>query len=141
MARPLLLVLLALAVAAPTAAAVRIVEPFRLERYAASGAIGLSVPGAGPTVTRASALHTLLTGKVESSLLGGASGGTPLIELGAGPPPHTLVVLPPPGRSENDRYPIAVTIGIVAACFAGPYPAIKHNATAAITVNSATPYG
>ena len=111
MARPLLLVLLVLAVAAPAAAAVRIVEPFPLERYAESGAIGLSVPGAGPTVTRASALHTLLTGEVESSLLGGASGGTPLIELGAGPPPHTLVVLPPAGRSENDRYPIAVTPG------------------------------
>ena len=103
MARPLLLLVLALAVAAPAAAAVRVVEPFPLGRYAESGAIGLSVPGAGPTVTRSSALTTLLTGKVESSLLGGASGGTPLLELGAGPPPDTLVVLPPPGRSENDR--------------------------------------
>jgi mono/diheme cytochrome c family protein len=110
-ARPLLLLVLALAVAAPAAAAVRVVEPFPLGRYAESGAIGLSVPGAGPTVTRSSALTTLLTGKVESSLLGGASGGPPLLELGAGPPPATLVVLPPPGRSENDRYPIAVTPG------------------------------
>lgn len=111
MTRPLVLLAVALAVAAPAAAAVRVVEPFPLDRYAATGAIGLAVPGAGPTVTRTSALDTLLTGKVESSLLGGARGGTPLIELGAGPPPDTLVVLPPAGRSENDRYPIAVTPG------------------------------
>ena len=52
MARPLALLVLSLALAAPTAAAaVRVVEPFPLERYADSGAIGLSVPGAGPTVT------------------------------------------------------------------------------------------
>ena len=109
--RLLALLVLALVAAGPSAAAVRVVEPFPLERYASSGAIGLSVPGAGPTVTRASALNTLLTGKVESSLLGGAPGGTALIELGTGSPPDTLVVLPPPGRSENDRYPIAVTPG------------------------------
>ena len=77
----------------------------------ASGAIGLAVPGAGPAVTRESALNTLLTGEVQSSLLGGTPPRTPLIELGAGPPPDTLVVLPPPGRTENDRYPIAVTPG------------------------------
>ena len=111
MTRPLVLLAVALALAAPAAAAVRVVEPFPLDRYADKGAIGLAVPGAGPTVTRESALDTLLTGKVESSLLGGARGGTPLIELGAGVPPDTLVVLPPPGRSENDRYPIAVTPG------------------------------
>jgi mono/diheme cytochrome c family protein len=110
-ARLVALLVLALVAAAPAAAAVRVVEPFPLERYASSGAIGLSVPGAGPTVTRTSALNTLLTGKVESSLLGGAPSGEPLIELGAGRPPDTLVVLPPPGRSENDRYPIAVTPG------------------------------
>ena len=62
-------------------------------------------------MTRQSALNTLLTGEVESSLLGGAPAGTPLIELGVGPPPDILVVLPPAGRSENDRYPIAVTPG------------------------------
>ena len=39
------------------------------------------------------------------------SRGPRLIELDAGPPPDTLVVLPPAGRSENDRYPIAVTPG------------------------------
>jgi mono/diheme cytochrome c family protein len=104
-------VLVALAVTAPAAAAVRVVAPFPPERYAESSAIGLAVPGAGPTVTREAALRTLVTGKVESSLLGGPSGGTPLIRLGQGPPPDTLVVLPPAGESENDRYPIAVMPG------------------------------
>jgi mono/diheme cytochrome c family protein len=109
--RALVGILVALAVAAPASAAVRVVAPFPLERHAGSGAIGLAVPGAGPTVTRESALNTLLTGDVESSLLGGTPTGTPLIELGTGPPPDTLVVLPPEGRTENDRYPIAVTPG------------------------------
>jgi cytochrome c553 len=104
-------VLVALALVTPAVAAVRVVEPFPLDRYSGSGAIGLAVPGAGPTATRESALNTLLTGEVESSLLGGAPAGTPLIELGAGPPPDTLVVLPPEGESENDRYPIAVAPG------------------------------
>jgi mono/diheme cytochrome c family protein len=109
--RPLAAVALALLLAAPATAAVRVVEPFPLGRHAATGAVGLAVPGAGPTVTRESALNTLLTGTVVSSLLGGAPAGRPLIELGAGPPPDTLVVLPPAGRSENTRYPIAVTPG------------------------------
>ena len=88
-----------------------VVDPFPLERYVGSGAVGLAVPGAGPTVTRESALNTLLTGEVQSSLLGGTPASAPLLVLGEGSPPDTLVVLPPPGRSENDRYPIAVTPG------------------------------
>jgi mono/diheme cytochrome c family protein len=48
---------------------------------------------------------------VESSLLGGTPPGPALIELGRDGPPDTLVVLPPEGESENDRYPIAVTQG------------------------------
>ena len=104
-------IIAALALTAPAAAAVRVVDPFPPARYAESGAVGLAVPGAGPTVTRESALNTLLTGEVESSLLGGAQGGRHLIELDVGPPPDTLVVLPPPGASENDRYPIAVVPG------------------------------
>ena len=111
MTRVLAAAALALVVAERAAACVRNLHPQPLDRDAARGAIGLAVPGAGPTVTRQSALNTLLTGTVVSSLLGGAPGGTPLIELGAGSPPHTLVVLPPPGRSENTRYPIAVVPG------------------------------
>jgi mono/diheme cytochrome c family protein len=109
--RPLAVVAAALALSAPAAAAVRVVDPFPLDRYARTGAVGLAVPGAGPTVTRESALNTLLTGKVVSSLLGGAPTGTSLIELDDGPPPDTLVVLPPSGRTENTRYPIAVAPG------------------------------
>jgi hypothetical protein len=111
--RGLAVILVALAVVAPATAAVRVVEPFPLDRHAAEGAIGLAVPGAGPTVTRESALNTLLTGEVESSLLGGTPRGATKIELGQGSPPDTLVVLPPPGRSENTRYPIAVVPGPV----------------------------
>jgi len=109
--RGVIAILVALAVAGPAAAAVRVVAPFPLERYAETGAIGLAVPGAGPTVTREAALRTLLTGKVASSLIGGPKHGRPLITLGHGPPPDTLVVLPPRGKSENARYPIAVTPG------------------------------
>jgi mono/diheme cytochrome c family protein len=109
--RGLVAILVALGVSGPASAAVRVVAPFPLERYAESGAIGLAVPGAGPTVTREAALRTLLTGKVASSLIGGPKEGTPLITLGQGPQPDTLVVLPPPGSTENDRYPIAVAPG------------------------------
>jgi len=109
--RPLVVLAVALILSSPAAAAVRVVVPFPLDRYAGSGAIGLAVPGAGPSVTRDSALNTLLTGNVVSSLLGGAPAGTPLIRLDDGPPPDTLVVLPPAGESENTRYPIAVTPG------------------------------
>jgi len=109
--RGVIAILVALAVAGPAAAAVRVVAPFPPERYAETGAIGLAVPGAGPTVTREAALRTLLTGKVASSLIGGPKHGRPLITLGHGPPPDTLVVLPPRGKSENARYPIAVTPG------------------------------
>ena len=112
MTRGLAAILVTLVVAAPpVSAAVRVVEPFPLERYAGTGAIGLAVPGAGPAVTRESALNTLLTGEVQSSLLGGTPPGRPLIELDRGAPPDTLVVLPPAGKSGNARYPIAVTPG------------------------------
>ena len=111
MSRLVAVIVLALVAAAPATAAIEVVTPFALERYAGSGAIGLAVPGAGPTVTRADALTTLLTGEMESSLLGGPTPGERLVELGQGPPPDTLVVLPPGGRTENDRYPIAVTPG------------------------------
>ena len=103
-------VVLAVAVGggASALAAVRVVVPFEPAERADEGAIGLAVPGAGPTVTRASALNTLLTGEVESSHLGGTPPGEPRIRLGEGAPPDVLVVLPPPGRSANDRYPIAL---------------------------------
>jgi mono/diheme cytochrome c family protein len=103
------LVLLALAVTAPAQAGVRVVAPFDPTEYANRAAVGLLVPGAGPTVTREAALAALLRGKLEHGLLGGIAAGHPLIELGAPGGPDILVSLPPPGRSENDtRYPIAL---------------------------------
>jgi mono/diheme cytochrome c family protein len=102
----------ALVLATSAHGAVRVVAPFPPERYADEGAIGLVVPGAGATVTRASALNALLTGRVRSSYLGGTQPGPPLLRLDVGPPPDTLLALPPPGRTENDRrYPIAVVGG------------------------------
>ena len=103
------LVVLALLAAAPAQAGVRVVEPFDPADYADRAAVGLLVPGAGPTVTREAALAALLRGKLEHGLLGGIAPGENRIELGAPGAPEILVSLPPPGRSDNDvRYPIAL---------------------------------
>jgi mono/diheme cytochrome c family protein len=103
------LVFLALLVAAPAQAGVRVVAPFDPAEYADRAAVGLLVPGAGPTVTREAALAALLRGKLEHGLLGGIAPGENRIELGAPGEPEILVSLPPPGRSDNDvRYPIAL---------------------------------
>ena len=105
----LALVFLALLVAAPAQAGVRVVAPFDPAEYADRAAVGLLVPGAGPTVTREAALAALLRGKLEHGLLGGIAPGENRIELGAPGEPEILVSLPPPGRSDNDvRYPIAL---------------------------------
>ncbi|MFN8222166.1 MAG: cytochrome c [Gaiellales bacterium] len=73
------------------------------------GAIGLSVPGAGATVTRGSAMQTLLTGVVRSSYLPGRGSTVPKLTLDDPAPPVVLVALPPPGRTRNTtRYPIGV---------------------------------
>jgi mono/diheme cytochrome c family protein len=86
-----------------------VVAPFGPADYADRAAVGLLVPGAGPTVTRESALAALLRGKLEHGLLGGIAAGENRIELGAQGGPVILVSLPPPGRSDNDvRYPIAL---------------------------------
>ena len=103
------LVVLALLGAAPAHAGVRVLEPFDPVDYADKAAVGLLVPGAGPTVTREAALAALLRGKLEHSLLGGIASGENRIELGGTGGPEILVSLPPPGQSDNDvRYPIAL---------------------------------
>ena len=105
----LALLALALVLAAPAHAGVRVVPPFDPAEYADRAAVGLLVPGAGPEVTREGALAALLRGEVEHDLLGGVPAGEPLLELGAPGGPEILVSLPPEGRSENDRrYPIAL---------------------------------
>jgi hypothetical protein len=107
---------LAAALAAPAQAArvsVLVVPPFDPQAYAGRGAVGLFVPGAGETVTRRAALASLVRGKVEPSVLGGAPSGKPLISLGRRPAGVTIyVALPPPGRHANTRrYPIAIVGG------------------------------
>ena len=103
------LVVLALLAAAPAQAGVRVVPPFDPAEYADRAAVGLLVPGAGPTVTREAALAALLQGELEHDLLGGIADGENLIELGAPGEPEIVVALPPPGRTDNDvRYPIAL---------------------------------
>jgi hypothetical protein len=105
----LLLLLSVLLAASPAQAGVRVVPELDLAAYADRAAIGLMVPGAGPQVSREGALSALLRGKLEHDLLGGVARGKPLIRLGEPGGPEILVVLPPSGRSENDRrYPIAV---------------------------------
>ena len=103
------LVALVLLAAAPAQAGVRVVPQFDPEEYADRAAVGLLVPGAGPTVTREAALAALLRGKLEHGLLGGIAAGENRIEIGETGGPELLVSLPPPGTSENDvRYPIAL---------------------------------
>jgi hypothetical protein len=89
------------------------VPPFDPQAYADRGAVGLFVPGQGQTVTRRAAVASLVRGKVEPSVLGGAPSGKPLIVLGRHPADVTIyVTLPPPGKHANTRrYPIAIVGG------------------------------
>ena len=103
--------------AAPAQAArvsVVVVPRFDPQEYAGRGAVGLFVPGAGETVTRRAAVASLVRGKVEPSVLGGAPSGKPLISLGrhAGSDVTVYVALPPPGSHGNTRrYPVAIVGG------------------------------
>ncbi len=109
--------LAALVVSAPAAAAPRVavlvVPPFDLAEYAGRGAVGLLVPGAGSSVTRAGALAALERGEVRTALLGGVPEGEPLVRIASAPADVTVyVVLPPPGRHHNvTRYPVAIVGG------------------------------
>ena len=106
---PVALVGLVLLSAAPAEAGVRVVPPFDPDDYADRAAVGLLVPGAGPTVTREAALAALLRGRLEHGLLGGVAAGENRIRLDDPAGPEIVVSLPPPGTSENDvRYPIAL---------------------------------
>lgn len=93
--------------------AVIVVPRFAPSAYADRGAVGLLIPGAGSTVTRAGALSSLVRGRVVSSLLGGEATGHRLIRLSRRPAAITIyVALPPPGRHRNvTRYPLAVVGG------------------------------
>jgi hypothetical protein len=96
--------------AAPAPVAVVVVSPAAVRSASARGALGLLVPGAGPTTSRADALASLVRGRVRNSVLGGTVGGKQLIVLGERPAAFTIYVsLPPPGRHHNvRRYPVAI---------------------------------
>jgi hypothetical protein len=84
-----------------------------LRRLEHRGAVGLLVPGAGPTVDGRSARAALVRGKVENSLRGSIASGRPLIVAESSrrlpAPPAIVVGLPGPRTRPNDRrYPIAV---------------------------------
>jgi hypothetical protein len=101
------------AAGAKTTVAVRVVPTFPLARYAAQGAVGAMVPASGSTVSRETALTSLVRGKLENSLLGGKPSGKPLIAIGGPRAAVTIYVsLPPPGKHHNlARYPIAIVGG------------------------------
>jgi hypothetical protein len=96
--------------AAPERVAVLAVPAFQPAAYAARGAVGLYIPGAGDTATREGALASIVRGKIEKSVLGGVPSGRPKIALATRPAAITIyVALPPPGKHPNTtRYPIAI---------------------------------
>jgi len=76
------------------------------------GAVGLYVPGAGRTVSRAGAIAALRRGKVESGR--GLAHGKILVDLAFGIPvqplrPAVYITLPPPGKHPNSkRYSVMI---------------------------------
>jgi hypothetical protein len=93
---------------------VRGLELEDLRALEARGAVGMLVPGAGPSTSAEAARAALVRGKVRNSLRGGLPAGRVLVELVAGqevPAGEPLIVLalPEGGDQPNDeRYPIAV---------------------------------
>lgn len=85
-----------------------------VERLAQRGAVGLLIPGAGPTTSEELAQAALARGTLRNSLLGGLPSGPALIsvERAAKAPasgPAIVVALPTGGEQKNDRrYPIVV---------------------------------
>lgn len=87
----------------------------QLRHLADRGAVGLLVPGVGPTTNHRRALAAMLRGEQENARLGGVPVGARLITAAAatGTPtgaPIIVVSLPPRGApvTNDKRYPIAV---------------------------------
>jgi mono/diheme cytochrome c family protein len=86
-----------------------VIETRGWSAYPPDTALGLYVPGAGSTVSRANAIEALRRGEVENSLLGGRPSGEVLADVVEGPPPagsrapYALVTLPPPGERPNTK--------------------------------------
>jgi hypothetical protein len=90
-------------------------SPHELAELAKRGAVGMLVPGAGPTTNRRQALSALVRGVVENARLGGVATGAVLVDASSatGFPtghPEIILTLPPKGRPilNDRRYPIAI---------------------------------
>jgi hypothetical protein len=89
----------------------------QLHELAARGAVGLLVPGVGPTTSRRQALAALVRGQELDAHLGGLAHGRRLLAISTGSGlldgPSIVVALPPAGPPvRNDRrYPVAVIGG------------------------------
>ena len=94
---------------------------WQLRQFARRGAVGLLVPGAGPTTNRRQALAQLVRGRQMNAHLGGVPDGPPLLSanLATGTPSHTrtiVITLPPKTLNgatvaNNKRYWVAVLGG------------------------------
>ena len=89
--------------------------PHELARLAKRGAVGMLVPGVGPTTNRRQALAALVRGAVENARLGGVPSGPVIVNAASatGFPtghPEIILTLPPRGRPilNDRRYPIAI---------------------------------
>src|SRR5579864_7011944 len=91
---------------------------WQLRQFARHGAVGLLVPGAGPTTNRRQALAQLVRGRQENAQLGGVPAGQPLLSanLATGTPSHArtiIVTLPPKSYLPvpNDKRYYVVVLG------------------------------
>src|SRR5581483_4943158 len=68
---------------------------WQLRQFARHGAVGLLVPGAGPTTNRRQALAQLVRGRQENAQLGGVPAGQPLLSanLATGTPSHARTII------------------------------------------------
>lgn len=104
----------------------------QFRHLAARGAVGLLVPGVGPTTNRRQALAELVRGAEKNAHLGGVPSGAPLLNAnlvtGTFSGTRTIVVaMPPKGPPvANDvRYPIAVLGGGFHGLLQSPTTRIK----------------
>src|SRR5437763_2507551 len=91
---------------------------WQLRQFARHGAVGLLVPGTGPTINRRQALAQLVRGVRENAYLGGVPSGRPLVSATAatGTPSRArtiIVTLPPKSESPvpNDKRYYVVVLG------------------------------